>query len=203
MTSEQREYLAKVEILRRHSVASVSISNGSSLTTKEVVRMKKVSEDLANNRNPYYDENNESKVTRGGEVPQHIRDKDRVDSKVVIRHSTIKPSYKSDGGRMIVDNDTMNLLGFDLVKPTPIVLPEFDPFLLEHTVCSFCNTVTPNNRVTRGVGLARKIMVEELRTDALGNEISVQVVKHTTDKLAACPNCCLLIPKIQFPYSEG
>ena len=65
-------------------------------------------------------------------------------------------------------------------------------------VCSFCNKPVDFILASYGMGSPRKVVVREIvGQDELGNPIYRQVVKHTSDRLVACPDHVTLIQPIK------
>ena len=65
-------------------------------------------------------------------------------------------------------------------------------------VCSFCNKPVDFILASYGMGSPRQILTREIvGADELGNPIYRQVVKHTSDRLIACPDHVRLIQPIK------
>ena len=79
------------------------------------------------------------------------------------------------------------LLDMDLSAMVPVRDPN------KH-YCSFCGDEVPQSRLTIGTGSLRKIFQTEIIKNSAGKIIDFRdKMIHTTDKLKACPEHCLLI----------
>lgn len=93
------------------------------------------------------------------------------------------------------------------VKAPPVILnidwsdiavPERDP--LKH-YCSFCGVEVDQTRLTKGSGHPRAMIKEELKIIHGVPTIEEKII-HVTEKLEACPDCSLHVPKADIPNSD-
>lgn len=145
------------------------------LTDKGRARLTKVRDMLEKGISPYAE-----LAAKGQMGIQHIPKKTREDkptaTKIVATPKPIKSFY----------------------KPTPMedldlgVGEKQDPFKV---YCSFCGHETDIYEATIGTGKLRKIVKHDLFK--VGSELVYEEkVIHVTDKLTACPDCCLRIKPI-------
>lgn len=70
--------------------------------------------------------------------------------------------------------------------PVPVVIPP------GHFQCSFCRKIIDGSRATKGNGKVRKVGTVEIQ-EIEGIMVPVEVVKHISAKVVACPDCSLEI----------
>jgi hypothetical protein len=101
----------------------------------------------------------------------------------------------------------LNLIPAEHEPPQPTVLDKTtgkqvpDPLYRQ---CSYCREWVHESRITHGSGPLYKIRKIELSYDPIyGIEIAKEKIIHTSNRIVACPACCLNVRDTKFPASKG
>lgn len=166
----------------RLAVASVHVPI-KLLTDKERTRHSKVESLLAKGENPYTPDllKESGKNLHGSNATDRVINYDALDRET---EEQFKAKLDHWSERPTPHNNTIE--GLDLRSEAEI---KRDPFKL---YCSFCgNEIKESFRATVGSGPSRKILKREVVKDEKGLNTIEDKMIHVTDKLTACPDCCL------------
>lgn len=144
-------------------------------------RMAEVKAHLAAGTNPY---TKLATLIIGGKAPR--------DEVQPVDH----PPLKRDMVRRVVSHTTP--IAGDMRRDMVATAP--NPDMLE---CSFCGAGCHRSRITFGKGPLQKSRKLEQEIDAFGQSFVVERIIHYTNKVQACPNCCLQVKQTVFLDTRG
>jgi hypothetical protein len=199
MRDDQKDYLARMEMLRRESIASVLVQPSSSkdvLTDKQRARVLQVRAMLERDENPFTHEelkrNNKELV---GPIEKiEVGPREMSQAKV----NELEARWKSGEGGKPTYFPSDSPFWDEVGLPNRVEIEHSDkPF------CSFCGIELDEVSLTRGKGATRI----SSRDEVVGTDPRTIVKKYIfqTDKLLACPDCSLKIKQgnVKFPQTEG
>lgn len=158
-------------------------------------RLAKVKRMLAEGVSPYAEIGNKGAKDQGG--LESDRAQRRIEALKVrterseIRTTELEAKWKGNSG----DVRPSTKLQVSLGEPVEV--------LQDHVLCSFCQTQVWKINATYGSGKPRMSKDIVFTLDDHGNKSFEERPRYSVSKVVACPDCVNMIPKIQFPETEG